>query len=117
LVPGVKGLSENIEVVSIIDRLLEHARVFIFANGGDEKMYLSSADWMTRNLYRRVECAFPIFDENCRQQIKDIIDIQLKDNVKARVIDHDFDNKYVHRISGSKAVRAQYDTYEYLKQL
>ncbi|MES2559645.1 MAG: polyphosphate kinase 1 [Bacteroidota bacterium] len=117
LVPGVKGLSENIEVVSIIDRLLEHARVFIFANGGDEKMYLSSADWMTRNLYRRIECAFPVFDENCRQQIKDIIEIQLKDNTKARVIDHDFDNKYVHRISGSKAIRAQYETYEYLKRL
>ncbi len=116
LVPGVKGLSENIEVISIIDRFLEHARVYIFANGGDEKMYLSSADWMTRNLYRRIECAFPVFDENCKQQIRDIINIQLKDNYKARIIDHEFDNKMVPR-SNSHIIRAQYDTYEYVKLL
>jgi polyphosphate kinase len=117
LVPGVKGLSENIRVISIIDRFLEHARVFIFANNGEEKMYLSSADWMTRNLYRRVECAFPIYDEKCKQQIRDIIDIQLKDNTKARIIDHDFDNKQPARDSSSQSIRAQYATYEYVKSL
>jgi polyphosphate kinase len=116
IVPGVNGLSENIKVVSIIDRFLEHARVFIFANGGNEKMYLSSADWMSRNLYRRVECAFPIFDENCKQQIRDIIDIQLRDNTKARIIDHDFDNKLIVR-DHSKQIRSQYETYAYVKNL
>lgn len=115
LVPGVRGMSENIHVISIIDRLLEHARIYIFGNGGNEKIYLSSADWMTRNLYRRVECAFPVYDENCRQQIKDIINIQLKDNTKARIIDYDFDNKYVPQVAGVKEVRAQYAIYEYLK--
>jgi polyphosphate kinase len=116
LVPGVRGLSENIHVISIIDRLLEHARIYIFGNAGDEKIYLSSADWMTRNLYRRVECAFPIYDETCRQQIRDIINIQLKDNTKARIIDYDFDNKYVQKAPGSKEIRAQYATYAYLKE-
>lgn len=116
IVPGVKGLSENIRVISIIDRFLEHARVFIFANNGEEKMYLSSADWMTRNLYRRVECAFPIYDENCKQQIRDIINIQLKDNTKARIIDHDFDNKLI-KDTGSKPIRSQYETYEYVRNL
>jgi polyphosphate kinase len=116
IVPGVPGLSENIKVVSIIDRFLEHARVFIFANGGNEKIYLSSADWMTRNLYRRVECAFPIYDENCKQQIRDIINIQLKDNTKARIIDHDFDNKLI-RKDGTKPIRAQYEIYDYVKSL
>jgi polyphosphate kinase len=115
LVPGVRGMSENIHVISIIDRLLEHARIYIFGNGGDETIYLSSADWMTRNLYRRVECAFPILDEACKQQIRDIIDIQLKDNTKARIIDHDFDNKYLPKTDGVKEVRAQYVVYEYLK--
>jgi polyphosphate kinase len=116
IVPGVIGLSENIRVVSIIDRFLEHARVFIFANNGVEKMYLSSADWMTRNLYRRVECAFPVYDNHCREQIRDIINIQLKDNTKARIIDHDFDNKLIER-EGAKEIRSQYETYEYVKNL
>jgi polyphosphate kinase len=116
IVPGVIGLSENIRVVNIIDRFLEHARVFIFANNGVEKMYLSSADWMTRNLYRRVECAFPVYDNHCREQIRDIINIQLKDNTKARIIDHDFDNKLIER-EGAKEIRSQYETYEYVKNL
>lgn len=117
VVPGIKGLSENIKVISIIDRFLEHARIYIFGNGGDEKIYLSSADWMTRNLYRRVECAFPIYDEVCKQEIRDIINIQLKDNTKARVIDQDFDNKIGQRESGVQPIRAQYATYQYVKSL
>ncbi len=116
IVPGVIGLSENIQVVSIIDRLLEHARIFVFANGGDEKVYLSSADWMTRNLYRRIECAFPIYDEYCKQQIRDIVNIQLRDNTKARIIDQDFDNKLIVK-HGAKAIRAQYEIYAYVKSL
>jgi polyphosphate kinase len=114
LIPGVKGLSENIRVISIIDRFLEHARVFIFANGGQEKMYLSSADWMGRNLYNRVESAFPVFDVNIQSELRDIINIQLRDNTKARLIDSDYDNKYVR--NELPAVRAQFETYEYLRK-
>lgn len=117
LVPGVKGLSEHITVTSIIDRFLEHARVYIFANNGNETMYLSSADWMTRNLYRRIECAFPIYDEACKAQIKAIINIQLSDNTKARTIDIDFDNKLPIAASNAMAIRSQYATYNYLETL
>jgi polyphosphate kinase len=117
LVPGVKGLSDHITVTSIIDRFLEHARVYIFANNGNETMYLSSADWMTRNLYRRIECAFPIYDEACKAQIKAIINIQLSDNTKARTIDIDFDNKLPIAASNAMAIRSQYATYNYLETL
>jgi polyphosphate kinase len=112
LVPGVKGLTENIEIISIVDRFLEHARVYIFCGDGKEKMYLASADWMTRNLSRRVEVAYPIFDEQHKKTIREIIDFQLNDNVKARYIDAENSNRYV-RNSGEK-VRAQMETYRYL---
>jgi polyphosphate kinase len=115
LVPGIKGLSENITVKSIIDRYLEHARIFIFANDGKETIYLSSADWMQRNLFRRVEVAFPIFDNQIKEEINDIITIQLRDNTKARIIDSDFDNKYDSN-KPDISHRAQYETYAYLSQ-
>jgi polyphosphate kinase len=86
LIPGVKGYSENIEVVSIVDKYLEHARVHIYCNGGKELMYLTSADFMTRNIDNRVEVGFPIYDEDLRKEIRDIINIQLNDNTKARDI-------------------------------
>lgn len=114
IVPGIAGLSDNIRVTSIIDRFLEHARVYIFANGGDELMYLASADWMTRNLFNRIECGFPIYDKAIQSELRDIIDIQLKDNVKARLIDGDYDNKYVQ--NEAPPIRAQYAIYAYLKQ-
>jgi polyphosphate kinase len=114
LKPGVKGLSENIEIISIIDRFLEHGRIFIFYNGGYEKVFVSSADWMKRNLSRRIETAFPIYDENIKQEIKDIIRIQFKDNTKARIIDKKQENRYK-RTPDMIKHRAQYDTYEYLK--
>lgn len=114
IVPGIQGLSENIRVISIIDRFLEHARVYIFANDGDELMYLASADWMTRNLFNRIECGFPIFDKDIQRELRDIIDIQLKDNVKARLIDSDYDNKYVR--NNAPQIRSQYAIYAYLKQ-
>ena len=114
VVPGVPKLSENIRIISIIDRFLEHARIFIFANGGKEKIYLASSDWMNRNLHNRIECAFPIYDEKIKKEIRDIINIQLSDNTKARLIDVDYDNKYVSNDNKPK-VRAQIDTYEYLK--
>ena len=113
IVPGIPGLSDNIRVISIIDRFLEHARVYIFANNGDEKMYLASADWMSRNLFNRIECGFPIYDENIKEELRTIIDIQLRDNTKARLIDSDFDNKFVR--NNGQPIRAQYAIYEYLK--
>lgn len=114
LVPGVKNFSENITVISIIDKFLEHARVFIFGNDGKETMYLSSADLMTRNFEHRVEVGFPILDENVKHEIRDIIEFQLQDNVKARNITKLNDNKYrKNRLKIS--VRAQFNTYNYLK--
>ena len=113
VVTGVKKLSENIRMISIIDRFLEHARVYIFCNGGNEKIYLASSDWMNRNLHNRVECAFPVFDENIKKEIKDIINIQLTDNVKARLIDMNDDNKYVQ--NSNPPTRAQVAIYDYLK--
>lgn len=116
LVPGVKGFSENIVVRSIVDRYLEHARVSIFCNGGNELVYLSSADWMTRNLDRRVEVAFPIWDERIRKEIRDIIDIQLSDNTKAREMKASEMWKYAKRKQDDQCRRAQTDIYQYLKQ-
>ena len=116
LIPGVKGLSENIKVFSIVDRFLEHGRVFIFHNGGDEKIYISSADLMSRNLNKRIESAFPVLDPKSKEEIKHIINLQLKDNTKARVLNKTQSNPY--RISTSKLqVRAQLDTFRYLKEL
>lgn len=114
LVPGVVGFSENITVISIIDKFLEHARVFIFGNNGKEEMFLSSADLMSRNFEHRVEVGFPILDDEVRQEIKDIIEFQLQDNVKARDINHLNNNKY-HKNRLSTKVRAQVQTYNYLK--
>ncbi|PRY09849.1 polyphosphate kinase [Pontibacter ummariensis] len=112
LVPGVEGLSENIELRSIVDRYLEHARVYIFHNKGDKKYYIASADWMTRNLNRRVEVAFPILQPNLIEQIQRIIDLQLADDTKARYID----NSYIQPHSPTN-VRSQYETYDYLRSL
>ena len=114
LVPGVSNLSENIEVVSVIDRFLEHARVYIFGNDGKEKMYLASADWMTRNLDRRVEVVFPIYDQNIFQELREIVNLQLADNLKARIINESQDNQYV---ANNKApIASQTATYELLKK-
>ncbi len=115
LVPLVKGFSENIEVYSIVDRYLEHSRIFIFHNNGDEKIYLSSADWMVRNLSYRIETAFPIFDPDHRKTLKDFIDLQFKDNVKSRILDAKQSNKYRENIDDI-VIRAQYETYYYLKR-
>ncbi|HLF13730.1 MAG TPA: polyphosphate kinase 1 [Bacteroidota bacterium] len=111
LVPSAKGPGKNIEVVSIVDRFLEHARVYMFHNGGDEQVYLSSADWMNRNLSHRIEAAFPVYDPEIKKKIRAIIDIQLKDTVKARTINKAQDNKYR---KGAPEVRAQYAIREYL---
>jgi polyphosphate kinase len=114
LIPGVKGYSENIEVISIVDKYLEHSRVHIYGNGGNELMYLTSADFMTRNIDNRVEVGFPIYDEALRKEVRDIIDIQLRDNTKAREISGDSTNKY-HKTKADTLTRAQIDIYTYLK--
>jgi polyphosphate kinase len=114
LVPGVKGFSENIEVISIVDKYLEHARVHIYCNGGDELIYLTSADFMSRNIDTRVEVGFPILDERLKKEIKDIINIQLQDNTKAREINSANSNKY-HKTNAAESHRAQIEIYNYLK--
>jgi polyphosphate kinase len=115
LVPGVKGVSENIEVISIIDRFLEHARVFVFHHGGERKVYLSSADWMTRNIDHRSEVGVPIFDEAIQKQLVDMLEIQWSDQLKARVINDVQDNAY--RLSkGKNKIRSQEEIYRYLQQ-
>ncbi len=112
LVPNKKGVSANIEVISIIDKYLEHTRAYTFCNDGAEKMYLSSADWMGRNLDRRIEVAFPIYDTAVYNTIKEILEIQWRDNVKARVIDGGGDNTF--RTFSLPVVRSQDEVYNYL---
>jgi polyphosphate kinase len=116
LIPGVKDLSENIKVISIVDRYLEHGRVFIFHANGKERMYISSADLMTRNLSRRIEAVFPVYDEQAKQQIRHAIGFQLKDNTKARKLNKTQSNPYKQSKSRKK-IRAQLDTYKYLAAL
>ena len=115
LVPGIENISENIDAVSIVDRYLEHARVFYYHHGGDELTYLSSADWMVRNLHHRIETIFPILDEDIKETIKDLLYIQLNDNVKARTIDVKKNNNY-RRDTTDLAIRSQVETYYYLKR-
>jgi polyphosphate kinase len=113
LIPGIEGTSSNIKAISIVDRFLEHARVFVFHNGGDERILLGSADWMTRNLSSRIEVTFPLYDETARQTVKDVLDIQQKDNVKARVIAKGRTNAY--RRNSSEKIRSQLALYDYHK--
>jgi polyphosphate kinase len=114
LVPGVPGVSENIQIISIVDRYLEHARVFLFHNEGNEEIYLASADLMTRNLSYRVETVFPIYDEAIKKQIRDVIKLQWSDNTKARIIDQEHRNAY--RKAEGEKVQSQVDTYQYFKK-
>lgn len=115
-VPGLEGVSENIQIISILDRFLEHARVYIFGNNGNEIMYTASADWMTRNLDKRVEVCMPIYDKDIYQELRHIIDIQLNDNVKARWIDEDQSNEYKLNMGEEKEIRAQLETYRFLSR-
>lgn len=114
LKPGIKGLSENIEVISLVDKYLEHARVYLFENDGENDLYLASADMMIRNLDYRIEVACPIFNPIIKQEIIDILNIQFSDNVRARIIDSRNRNKYK-STNGEKKIRAQEEIYEYLK--
>ncbi len=111
-------LSENekfrkpVKAISIVDEYLEHARVWVFHNKGKEKVYISSADWMVRNLEHRVEATCPIWHEELKQELIDILDIQLQDNVKARWLNNELDNEYVR--TSKKKIRSQVETYSYL---
>lgn len=111
--PGVKGLSENISAISIVDKYLEHARVYIFANGGKEKMFMGSADMMTRNLDSRVEVVFPVYSKHVQEEVMAMINIQLSDNTKARILDEFQINEY--KPSSLPKIRSQAEFYNYLK--
>ena len=113
LVTELKGYSDNIEVISIVDKFLEHSRIFIFANNGDERYFISSADWMYRNLDHRSEVALPIYDKDLQKQLMTYIQIQLNDNNKARIIDKEQKNEYRKR-SSAASVRSQDDISRWL---
>lgn len=114
IIPGISGMSENIEAISIVDKYLEHSRVYIFGNDGDAEVYISSADFMSRNLDSRVEVTCPIYDKAIQKELIDNFDIGWKGNVKARIHSENLDNKY--RIRGSKPIfRAQVQTYNYYR--
>ncbi|HAD09016.1 MAG TPA: polyphosphate kinase 1 [Porticoccaceae bacterium] len=116
LIPGVAGLSENIAVISIVDRFLEHARVSIFHNNGNPEVHLSSADLMQRNLDYRVEVGCPVYSPALKKKITDILDIQFADRAKARLINADQSNPYVPR-GNRKKTRSQIEIYDYLKKV
>ncbi len=116
LIPGVPGLSDNIKVISIVDKFLEHSRVFVFCNNHKELYYISSADWMPRNLDNRVEIATPIYDPDIQKEIKTILNIQLKDNVKARIINSSDDNQYKSS-HNSRKIRSQMELYKYYTKI
>ncbi len=115
LIPQLKKISENIVAYSIVDRFLEHSRVFIFHNGGNERIYLSSADWMVRNLSYRIETAFPIYDKTVAKTIKKLLEIQFQDNVKARLLDGKTSSIYREN-NDDLAIRSQVETYYYIKR-
>jgi len=107
-----KKFKRQVKAVSIVDEYLEHARVWVFHNRGKEKVYISSADWMLRNLEHRVEATCPVWDEEIKQELKDILNIQLQDNIKARWLDNELNNEYVK--TTKKKIRSQVETYDYL---
>jgi polyphosphate kinase len=109
----LKKYEKPIRAISIVDRLLEHARVMVFHQDGNPSVYISSADWMVRNLDHRVEAACPLLDETLKMELVGMLEIQLRDNVKARVLDANFENNYVH-LSGKK-VRSQDEIYRFLQ--
>lgn len=114
LVPNEKDFSENIEVYRLVDMYLEHARIFVFRHGGENNMYMASADWMKRNLYRRIEVGFPIHDRDIKKELMQLIDLQLKDNVKLRKLDKNHKHLPIKRLRGARKVRAQVKFYSWL---
>ena len=116
LIPRIEGMSDNIEVISIVDKFLEHTRLFIFGNNNDSKIYISSADWMTRNIENRVEVTCPIYDKSIKQELLDIFEICWSDNVKARLINKEQNNNYKIKNPDQADARSQFKIYEYYKQ-
>jgi polyphosphate kinase len=115
LIPGVKKLSDKIEAIGIVDSFLEHSRYFIFCNGGNDQIYISSADLMTRNLDHRIEVTCPIYDKSIKCEIRKIFDIQWEDNVKARIFDTEQSNTFVK--PGKNVInRSQVEVYKWLKK-
>ncbi|WP_372473032.1 polyphosphate kinase 1 [Capnocytophaga sp. ARDL2] len=114
LIPNEKGLSENIQAISIVDRLLEHSRIYIFGEDDDCEVYISSADFMTRNIDERVEVSCPIYDENIKQQLIDTFAIYWNGNVKTRIHDKNLSNLYVNT-NGNTLFRAQEEMYNYYR--
>lgn len=112
--PITEKLAANISAISIVDKYLEHSRIFLFGNGGNEKIYISSADWMPRNLNRRIEIACPVYDEEIRSELREMLNIQLRDNSKARILDENLVNNYNHNFPG-QIFRAQEDYYRFMK--
>jgi len=117
LKPGVKGLSENIYITSIVDRFLEHPRVMLFNNAGNDELYISSADWMKRNLDLRIEVGTKILDQDLKDRIKGILKLQEQDNRKARIIDENQVNNYVQSNEGDPQVRSQIAIHDYLMKI
>ena len=116
LIPGVKGMSENIQAISCVDNFLEHSRVFIFCNDNNPEVFISSADFMTRNLDGRVEVTCPIYQDDIKKQLIDTFEISWKGNVKSRMHSEKLDNKYRQRQANETVFRAQHETYNYYKQ-
>ena len=115
LVPNKTGFSENIIVKSVVDKYLEHSRIYVFENAGDKKVYISSADLMTRNIEKRVEVACPIYQEDLKKQILDTLEISNNDNVKTRIINNLSQNEFV--TNSKNKIRSQWDTYSYFKNI
>ena len=110
-----KKFKKPIEAISIIDEYLEHARVMIFENNGDPKVYISSADWMVRNIDHRIEVACPVLEKDLKKELIDIVNIQLKDNIKARELDNDLSNQYINP-RNTKKIRSQIEIFNYLNR-
>lgn len=119
LIPGLKGQSENITVRRIVDKYLEHGRVFLFHNNGKEQLFMGSADWMNRNIFGRIEVCFPIYDQELKARLIDLLNIQLADNVQAVQLNEELQNNYIStqgdRVAGEPQIRSQEAIYQYLK--
>jgi polyphosphate kinase len=117
LVPGVPGVSDNIEAISIVDRFLEHSRVFVYANDGDPLYFISSADWMVRNFDHRIEVACPVYDPVIKSELQTMLDIQLSDNSKSRLLGDENINEYIDRAPGEKKIQSQLETYHFFRNM
>lgn len=114
LIPNIEGISDNIESVSVIDKFLEHTRIYWFTNAGKDRVFIASADMMERNLDARIEVACPIYDENIKKMVMNTFDLSFNDNVKARL--HDANQSLTYQKNDLPRLRSQFATYDYLVQ-